>query len=214
MKKKGLIAVVLVLVFSVFALPVSNADSPVEGRAGRAEMRFMQGMIDHHQMALDMAADCLERAATESVRTVCQNIIDAQSAEIEQMQGWLLEWYNIQYAPMPMMDMMDMGMMGGMAGGHGGHGSTGMQDGPFIDPPMMMGMFAGFNQVEGLEYEIAWTEAMIDHHDDALHMAERLLQRAPEGTGHPELRALAEQIIADQTAEIEQMEALILELAG
>lgn len=215
MKKQGMIAVLLVLVFAFFALPISYADSPVEGRAGRAEMRFMQGMIDHHQMALDMAADCLERAATESVRTVCQNIIDAQSAEIEQMQGWLLEWYNIQYTPMPMMDMMGMmGGMGSMGDGHGGHGSMGMQDGPFIDPPMMMGMFAGFNQVEGLEYEIAWTEAMIDHHDDALHMAERLLLRAPEGTGHPELRALAGQIIADQTAEIEQMEALILELAG
>lgn len=216
MKKQGFIAALLVLILAVFALPMISADSPVDGREGRAEMRFMQGMIDHHQMALDMAADCLERAETESVVTLCQNIIDAQSAEIEMMQGWLLDWYNIQYTPMSMMEMMGMDMMGGMGdthGGHGGHGNMGMQ-GPFVDPPMMMGMFAGFNQVEGIEYEIAWLESMIDHHDDALHMAQRLLMRVPEGAGHPELFALAQQIIADQTAEIELMEQLILELAG
>jgi uncharacterized protein (DUF305 family) len=213
MKRHRLIAGLLVLVLAVFASPVSYADSPVDGREGRAEMRFLEGMIDHHQMALDMAADCLERAASESVVTLCQNIIDAQSAEIELMQGWLLDWYNIQYTPMSMMDMNMTDGMGNMYGGHGGHGGMGMQDGPFIDPPMMMGMFAGFNQVEGVDYEIAWLESMIDHHDDALHMAERLLMRVPEGAGHPELFALAHQIIADQTAEIELMEEMILELA-
>lgn len=216
MKKHGLVAGLLVLVLAIFALPVSYADSPVDGREGRAEMRFLEGMIDHHQMALDMAADCLERAETESVLALCQDIINAQSAEIEMMQGWLLDWYNIEYTPMSMMEMMgmmDIGMMGGMHGGHGGHGHMGRQ-GPFVDPPMMMGMFAGFNQVEGIDYEIAWLESMIDHHDDALHMAERLLMRVPEGAGHPELFALAQQIIADQTAEIELMEEMILELAG
>lgn len=174
-------------------------------------------MIDHHQMALDMAADCLEKATTESVVTLCQDVITAQSAEIEMMQGWLLDWYNIAYSPMSMMDMMGMmgmDMMGGSTGmQHGGHGSMGARA-PHTDPPMMMGMFAGFNRLEGLEYEIAWLESMIDHHDDALHMAQRLLLRVPEGVGHAELTALAQQIIADQTAEIELMEQLIIELGG
>lgn len=219
MKKQGFIAGLLVLILAVFALPMIYADSPADGREGRAEMRFMQGMIDHHQMALDMAADCLERAETESVLALCQDIINAQSAEIEMMQGWLLDWYNNEYTPMSMMEMMgmmDMDMMGEMHGDHGGHGGHGNmgQQGPFVDPPMMMGMFAGFNQVEGIEYEIAWLESMIDHHDDALHMAQRLLMRVPEGAGHPELFALAQQIIADQTAEIELMEEMIVELAG
>lgn len=37
-------------------LPISPilADGPIEGRAGRAEIRFLEGMIDYHQMALDM----------------------------------------------------------------------------------------------------------------------------------------------------------------
>lgn len=207
----GLLSLVLLLT----VLPVVFADEPVDGRAGRAEMRFLEGMIDHHQMALDMAADCLERAETEAVVTVCENIISAQSSEIELMQGWLLEWYNIDYSPMSMMDMdMMMGNMDNMSdmhGGHGGHDNMGAMA-PFVDPPMMMGMFAGFNQVEGVDYEIAWLESMVDHHDDALHMAERLLTRiAPD---HSELAELTEQIIADQTAEIAEMEALIETLSG
>jgi uncharacterized protein (DUF305 family) len=74
----------------------------------------------------------------------------------------------------------------------------------------MMGMFAGFNRLEGVDYEIAWFEAMIDHHDDAVHMSKRLLQRDPDGVGHAELRALAEDIVTAQTAEINSYEELLL----
>jgi uncharacterized protein (DUF305 family) len=216
MKKLWIVFGLLAVILTVFTLPVALADAPVDGRTGRAEVRFLQGMIDHHQMALDMAADCLEKASTESVVTLCQNVIDAQSAEIELMQGWLLDWYNIDYSPMSMLDMLElMDMMDdGMGAMHGGHGGMSMGDMPYTDPPMMMGMFAGFNRLEGVEYEVAWLESMIDHHDDALHMAERLLLRVPEGAGHADLRELAQQIIADQTAEIDAMEVLIAELSA
>lgn len=74
---------------------------------------------------------------------------------------------------------------------------------------MMMGMMAGLNRAEGLDYDVAWLESMIDHHDDAIHMAQRLLDRVPADAGHAELLELAARIITDQSAEIEQMEALI-----
>lgn len=232
--KRVLIALLAVVILLALA-PGALADGPATDRAGRAEVRFLEGMIDHHQMALDMAADCLDKAATESIRTLCQNIIDAQTAEIFTMRGWLLVWYQVDYMSMPMSGMMDMmGMMGGqpmgdMMGGmmdgaatpegqhnehHMGNSETpkgpGMMGQTLNDPPMMMGMMAGLNALEGGDYEIAWLEAMIDHHDDALHMSNRILERAE----HEELRALAEQIIQDQTAEIEQMETLITELSA
>lgn len=177
-------------------------------RSQRAEIRFLQGMIDHHQMALDMALDCLERASTDEVRAICEAVIAAQTPEIEQMQAWLLEWYNIAYTPMPMasMGMMDMPAQAPAQGGHGEHGSHGSSaNQPFTDPPMMMGMMAGFNRYTGLDYDIAWLESMIDHHDDALHMAERILGRVVQA----ELGTLAQAIINDQSAEIELMETLI-----
>ena len=45
----------LVLVLLSVGVSATLADSPVIGRAGRAEVRFLEGMMDHHQMALDMA---------------------------------------------------------------------------------------------------------------------------------------------------------------
>lgn len=159
-------------------------------------------------MALDMAEHCLTKATNETVRTLCQNVIDAQTPEIEMLRGWLLEWYGIEYAPVPMsqlMDLMGLGTDAGMDMGHGNH-TTNLA----TDMPLMMGMMAGFDRVSGLDYDITWLEAMIDHHDDALHMSQRILRYAE----HEDLRALAQQIIDDQTAEIESMEALLVEIAS
>lgn len=203
LKRSGVMFVLFVAL--AFAVPLVVADGPVAGRAGRAEVRYMEGMIDHHQMALDMAEDCLIKVETESFRAVCQGVIDAQTPEIETLRGWLREWYGIEYAPMAMselMELMDLAPDAGMEMGHGDHTAN-----PMTDMPMMMGMMAGLDRVEGAEYEAAWLEAMVDHHDDAVHMSERILERAE----HADLRALAQQIIDDQTAEIERMESMLAE---
>ena len=69
---------------------------------------------------------------------------------------------------------------------------------------------SGFGSLTGVDYEIAWLEAMIDHHDDALHMSERILKV----TERPELQTLAQGILDAQTAEIAQMETMITDLSG
>ncbi len=80
-----------------------------------------------------------------------------------------------------------------------------------MDPAGMMGMMGWYHHhLTGVDYEIAWLEAMIDHHDDALHMSQRILSV----TERPELQALAQGIIDAQTGEIEVMEGLITELGG
>jgi uncharacterized protein (DUF305 family) len=155
-------------------------------------------------MALDMAQDCLNKTANEELRTLCQNVISAQMPEIETLRGWLRDWYGIEYAPVPMsqlMDMMGTGMSSGM--GHGAHTTN-----PATDMPLMMGMMAGFDRLQALDYDLAWLEAMIDHHDDAVHMSQRILRYAE----HEELRALALQIIGDQSAEIKLMDTMLADL--
>jgi hypothetical protein len=149
MKNQILFVALITLVLSVFASAL--ADGPTEGRAGRAELRYMEGMIDHHQMAVDMANDCLVKVSSEELKTICQNVIDAQTAEIAQLQDWLLSWYNVQYAPVAMMAEDD-----GME--HGGMDHGGMDGMPHTDPAMMMGMMAGLNRVEGIDYDIAWAK--------------------------------------------------------
>ncbi|MBI1256427.1 MAG: DUF305 domain-containing protein [Chloroflexi bacterium] len=200
----------LVLVLLSVGVTSVLADGSVPGRAGRAEVRFLEGMMDHHQMALDMANDCLAKATDDAVRALCQNILSAQSAEIQQMHDWLLGWYNVDYSPVPMSSMTSMTEMMPTAESTDMQMSMGSMS--MTDPTMMMGMMAGLSRAQGKDYDVAFLESMIDHHDDAVHMSQRLLERDPEGTGHAELRTFAQKIIDDQSAEIQTMETLLTQL--
>lgn len=196
-------SIIFLFIVSTLVIGLSNAqETEALNRNQRAEIRFLQGMSDHHQMALDMATICLEQAESIEVLTICQAVVDAQTPEIEQMQGWLLTWYNIEYQTMPM-GSIDVDTIGSME-----HSGMVMGNMPFTDPAMMMGMMAGFNRWEGIDFDIAWLESMIDHHDDAIHMANRVLERH----AHNELAILAQEIIDAQSDEIELMEDLLLDL--
>ena len=59
------------------------------------EIEFMQMMITHHEKAIKEARQCLDKAGHAELRTLCQNIIRTQSAEIAQMQTWLCQWYGL-----------------------------------------------------------------------------------------------------------------------
>ena len=67
--------------------------------AANYEQKFMTGMIDHHQMAVEMAQVCLSKAVHDELRQMCESIIAAQSREIQQMQRWLRDWYAVSYSP-------------------------------------------------------------------------------------------------------------------
>jgi uncharacterized protein (DUF305 family) len=56
-----------------------------------ADAMFLRMMIPHHQDAIDMSEEALERAEHPELKELAQTIIDEQSAEIELMQGYLDE---------------------------------------------------------------------------------------------------------------------------
>lgn len=57
--------------------------------------RFIEAMIPHHQGAIDMAVAMADTADHEELRTLAEEIVAAQKAEIAQMRGWLAEWYGV-----------------------------------------------------------------------------------------------------------------------
>jgi uncharacterized protein (DUF305 family) len=75
----------------VMGMPVMGAfpNLPPE----QLDATFMTWMIAHHQGAIDMAALAEERAAHQEVKGLATSIISTQSAAIEVMRGWLVEWY-------------------------------------------------------------------------------------------------------------------------
>lgn len=148
--------------------------APNNGTA-QFEIRWMENMIDHHTMAIMMAEMCVEKAIHSELESLCNDIIAAQSEEVEMMQTWLEDWYGISYEPQ--MSPGEMQQMEQMAA------------------------------LEGEEFEIAFMEEMIQHHRMAIMEARMALRRAY----HEELKTLARNIIATQSAEIEQMQGWLCE---
>ena len=53
---------------------------------------FLSQMIMHHQGALDMAKIAKENAKHQEIKTMADNIIKSQTAEIDQMKQWQQSW--------------------------------------------------------------------------------------------------------------------------
>jgi uncharacterized protein (DUF305 family) len=83
----------------VFASPAAGAAPAPTKRTAKFEVRFMTEMIDHHAMAVEMSEVCLDKAVHAELRAMCQEMIAAQSQEIETMQSWLEDWYGVSHEP-------------------------------------------------------------------------------------------------------------------
>jgi len=54
---------------------------------------FIDAMIPHHEGAIAMAKKLLAGGATPQLRTLAENVIRTQTAEIAQMREWRAEWF-------------------------------------------------------------------------------------------------------------------------
>lgn len=80
---------------------IAAAEAPAPSKSiAKYEVRFMENMIDHHTMALEMARICLTNAVHPELRTMCKQVIAGQQEEISTLQSWLRDWYGIaDYQP-------------------------------------------------------------------------------------------------------------------
>lgn len=54
---------------------------------------FIEMMIRHHESAISAAQVILPQTGLAELRTVAEDIIQSQQAEIDQMEAWLSAWY-------------------------------------------------------------------------------------------------------------------------
>ena len=57
------------------------------------DKRFLDAMIPHHQGALTMSQDALQKSKRPQIRKLSESIIASQKLEIESMTKWRREWY-------------------------------------------------------------------------------------------------------------------------
>ena len=110
------------------------------------EIMFAQGMIPHHQQAIDMSNMALKNDASPEVKKLAKEIIAAQGKEIGQLKYWLT-------ATKSSMTMNhDMGM-GGM---------------------LSKSDLIALKKLKGAKFDSAFLKAMIAHHKGALDMVSML----------------------------------------
>ncbi|MEV5654489.1 DUF305 domain-containing protein [Streptomyces sp. NPDC052291] len=169
--------------------PASSSASP--GRHNAADTAFAKGMIPHHRQAVDMAELAPGRAQSPKVKKLAEDIEAAQAPEIRALSGWLASWGQAVpaegSAAHSTHDMDDMGDMDGMGG------------------MMTAGDMATLEHAKGRAFDRAFLRMMVEHHEGAVDMA-----RTEQADGaYAPARRMAGQIIASQSAEIEQMNQLL-----
>jgi uncharacterized protein (DUF305 family) len=166
-------------------MPVSGQD----GAPGESfDADFIRMMVPHHESAVAMAEIARERSNRPEVLAMSDSIMATQQQEIDQMRLWLNSWYGRDDIP----PMNEMPMLEGMEEMAHGHGAA----------PMDMQA-----EVEALRnapepFDLAFIDAMIEHHQSAISAAMAAQQRAER----MEIQQMANQIIADQQAEIDLMQ--------
>ena len=85
----------------------------LDGLKGDAfDKAFVEMMIVHHQGAVDMAKAIPENAKHAELKKLGEEIVRAQTKEIQMMQGWLKSWGYEKEGMNESMDGMDHSMMG------------------------------------------------------------------------------------------------------
>ncbi|MEM6476396.1 MAG: DUF305 domain-containing protein [Pseudomonadota bacterium] len=161
------------------------------------DVAFMQGMIVHHQQAVEMAKLIKDRTNTEEIVTIGGRIESSQDDEITFMREWLSERGE------PLMMKMD-----GDHSGHAGH-SGHMNMAGMATPAQMEALAAA----EGVEFDRLFLTLMIAHHEGALDMVSDLLSQ-PGTAADPILFRFVGDIRNDQRSEIDRMDVLLAGLSG
>ena len=74
-------------------MSMSDMTSSLKGKTGDDfDKAFISEMIAHHQGAIDMAKLAQQNAKHDEVKSLANDILSAQSKEIDTMQTWQTDW--------------------------------------------------------------------------------------------------------------------------
>jgi uncharacterized protein (DUF305 family) len=135
--------------------PAHEGQGVHEGLAGTGPLdprTFLDAMIPHHRMAVEMARIAMRRTDDAAVRDVAVDVIANQRWEIRMMERWRRDWFGAT-APAPELDAAHLAHLG-------------------MDHDMDA-------VARARPFPPAFYRAMIPHHRGAIVMARRLLAGDP-----------------------------------
>ena len=158
----------------------------------KADVKFLQGMIIHHQQAILMSSMADKRTNNETIVDLAKRIDVSQEDEINFMESWLYD-RGENKKDMPHHHMhMDMGM--GMAG--------------MATPKQLEDL----KNTKATDFDRLFLQLMIAHHDGALKMVEELKEFS--GSAYdPILSEFVSDLVNDQGVEIERMNTIAVNLS-
>ncbi len=163
----------------------------------KADVDFMQGMIMHHNQAVEMTELLKTRSHDPEVLNLGKKIDVSQTDEMRWMKQWLLD------RGLPISAPMDMGGM-----------DMGGMDMSSMMPPMpgmlTKAQMEALRKASGPEFDHLFLTGMIQHHTGALTMVKQLFQ-APGAGQDPQLFDFASDVDNTQQAEIDSMRHMLKE---
>jgi uncharacterized protein (DUF305 family) len=158
-------------------------------RPTQADIKFMQGMIMHHNQAVEMVALMPGRTKNPKLIALGQRISISQTDEMKFMKRWLA------YRDQPLTEMGDMAGMGHM------------------DMPLMPGMLTPkqmdtLRKASGVKFDQLFLTGMIQHHGGALTMVNDLFA-TPSAAQDMQLFDFTADIGVTQQGEIDAMRNML-----
>ncbi len=166
-------ALLLALLLSYGMFNPSNQASDQASDFNRADLMFMNMMIIHHDQAIEMAEMAENRTENQNILELSRNISQAQTEENQKMSDWLRE--------------------AGFSRPMRGHRMAGMATQQEMNE---------LSQRRGREFDLLFSELMIEHHEGGIQMARTEVQNGKS----EKVIELAQGMIEAQQEEVEKME--------
>jgi Uncharacterized protein conserved in bacteria len=176
---------------------LSSTPATAQQRYTKADVAFVQGMMQHHAQALLMASMVPARTRNQKLRSLAQRIDISQRDEIKRMQSWL----ETRHESVPAVDIHPVGSVMPEMQMEG----TGMAMMPGM---LTQAQLVQLSKARNRAFDRLFLRFMIQHHNGALLMVKNLFGATGSGQ-EPELFAFASDVDSGQRAEIARMQTFL-----
>lgn len=162
----------------------AESRAPESASFNEADLKFVEQMIPHHQQAVQIADLAETRAENEDIRSLAMDISFIQAIEVEELQGWLLDW--------------------GISHGTDDHADHGAMAGMLTDEELQ-----SLDAASGTDFDLLFAQLMAKHHEGAIEAAQTVLNDGKSA----DVKVFAESVIETQSAELEELQSIIAQLS-